>query len=87
MRWTVLWSSRAKSDLDALDRQVKRRVLAAIHLLAESNQGNVIRLHGTREPKWRLRVGDWRVILVFDYPQHTFTVERALHRGEAYRGL
>lgn len=87
MRWGVVWSSRAKSDLDALDRRVKRRVLAAIHLLAEANQGNVIRLHGTREPKWRLRVVDWRVILAFDYSHNTCTVERVQHRGENYRGL
>ena len=80
----VEWSPRASADVAALDRSVRRRVLAAIDLLAETRQGSVIKLQG-RESRWRMRVGDWRVILAFDYTNNTLEVLRVLHRGEAYR--
>ena len=59
-------------------------MLAAIELLSETGRGDLQKLHG-RDERWRLRVGDWRVILTFDYSNNTFTVRRVLHRREAYR--
>lgn len=85
MRWRTEWRSRARSDLDALTPQVRRRVLDAVNRLAESGHGNLRQLHGRSDPEWRLRVGDWRVILTFDYPNNTFTVLRVQHRREVYR--
>lgn len=84
MIWRVQWRSRARADLSALTPAVQRRVLTAMARLAETNEGNVTKLHG-RNAEWRLRVGDWRVILTFDYPNSTIIVWRVLHRREAYR--
>ena len=84
MIWHVRWGSRAKADVDALDPPVRRRVLAAMARLAETDEGNVTKLQG-RNAEWRLRVGDWRVILTFDYPNSAFTVLRIQHRREVYR--
>lgn len=38
-----------------------------------------------RVSEWRLRVGDWRVILAFRDQGDTIEVVRVLHRREAYR--
>jgi len=35
--------------------------------------------------RWRLRVGDWRVILHLDQEQEVLYVLRVSHRREAYR--
>ena len=84
MIWRVQWRSRARADLAALDPPVRRRVLAAMARLAETNDGDVTKLQG-RNAEWRLRVGDWRVILTFDYPNSTIIVWRVQHRRDAYR--
>ena len=84
MIWRVQWRSRARADLAALDPRVRQRVLAAMARLAETNEGDVTKLQG-RNAEWRLRVGDWRVILTFDYPNSTIIVWRVQHRRDAYR--
>jgi hypothetical protein len=38
-----------------------------------------------KAPEWRLRVGDWRVLLLLDPPRRAIVVTRALPRGRAYR--
>ena len=82
--WQVRWRNRAEDDLAALPRQVQQRVATALDRLAETGQGSVRKLQG-QPPEWRLRVGDWRVRFVFDYPNRTIEVMRVLHRREAYR--
>ena len=85
MRWQTEWRPRARSDLDDLTPQVRRRVLDAVSRLAETGYGNLRQLHGRGDPEWRLRVGDWRVILAFDYQKGTLAVMRVQHRREVYR--
>ena len=84
MRWGVIWRSRARSDIAALEPQVQRRVMQSIDRLSETGYGNIKKLHGNI-PEWSLRVGSWRVILTFDYANNTFTVVRVQHRREVYR--
>ncbi|MBM2809262.1 MAG: plasmid stabilization system [Chloroflexi bacterium] len=61
-----------------------RRVGQAVSRLAETGQGDLIRLHGGAD-EWRLRVGDWRVRLDMDTDAHRVTVLHVLPRGRAYR--
>jgi len=39
----------------------------------------------TAAPEWRLRVGDWRALLLLDEGERVITVTRMLPRGRAYR--
>ena len=80
----VEWRRRALADLAALEPQIRRRVLQSIARVAEGGNSDLQKLHG-RNDEWRLRVGDWRVILTFDRPNNTITVWRAQHRREVYR--
>lgn len=77
-------SNRAVADLDDLGRRVRERVIVALERFAESREGDVIKLHG-RGNEWRLRVGDWRVVLEIDNEASIVYVIRVLHRREAYR--
>lgn len=83
MTWTVIWSDGASSDLAALDKTVARRVVAAVDRLAAKNQGNVKHLKGSQ--RYRLRVGDWRVIFQREPSKKTLRIERVAHRSDAYR--
>ena len=85
MRWTVEWRRRALTDLAALEPQIRRRVEEAIErMAADGRRDNLRKLHG-RNDEWRVRVGDWRVILTFDHPNNAITVWRVHHRRVAYR--
>jgi mRNA-degrading endonuclease RelE of RelBE toxin-antitoxin system len=50
---------------------------------AQHGQGDVKKLSGAGE-HWRLRVGEWRVIFVFD-PPGSITVLAVSNRRDAYR--
>lgn len=62
MTWRLEWRERAVQDTERLDRRTRERILSALERLAEFNYGDVIPLRG-REREWRLRVGQWRVLL------------------------
>ena len=83
MRMKLEWTRRALTDLNNLDRVVRRRVLDALNLLAETGRGDVQPLR-VRGDESRLRVGDWRVILIRDRTNNIVHVRRVLHRSEAY---
>lgn len=80
----VEWAPAATRDLRRLDRLTVQRVRRAVTTFAETGHGDLSKLRG-REAEWRLRVGDWRVLLTFVASGHTTRVERVLHRREAYR--
>ena len=73
MTWQIAYTRRAHRDLQGLDRVVAARVYAAVVRLADSGQGDVRRLRGYSS-EWRLRVGDWRVRLTYDYSSGVVTV-------------
>jgi mRNA-degrading endonuclease RelE of RelBE toxin-antitoxin system len=39
----------------------------------------------TAAPEWRLRIGDWRALMLLDTQAHIINVTRVLPRGRAYR--
>jgi mRNA-degrading endonuclease RelE of RelBE toxin-antitoxin system len=47
--------------------------------------GHVTRLQGQQAARFRLRVGDWRVIFTMDAVQRTIFVSLIRSRGDAYR--
>ena len=85
MIWEVKWHTYAEGDVASLHPQARRRVLQAIARVAEGRYSGLKKLRGSSSGDWRLRVGDWRVILTFDYPNNAVTVWRVLHRRDVYR--
>ena len=84
MIWRIESTNRARRDLNRLDIRVSRRVLEALSRLAETGYGDLKLLRGS-EREYRLRVGQWRVILLLDRKESILRVLRVLHRSEAYR--
>ena len=82
--WGVRWMPRAERDLRQLDSQAARRVAAGLDRYAMTGQGDLIKLAGEGQ-LYRLRVGDWRVLLAYDHSSRELAVLRVLHRREAYR--
>ncbi|MHB8576047.1 MAG: type II toxin-antitoxin system RelE family toxin [Dehalococcoidia bacterium] len=84
MNWRVVWSDRAARDLRRLDKIDAQRVLSAVRRLATEDYGDVKRLQGA-EQLWRLRVGDLRVVFVYDHTSRAMDIARVLPRDRAYR--
>jgi len=84
MTWQVSWTRRAERDAEGLDGVTRQRVDRALDRLARTGDGDLIKLKGYDET-WRLRVGDWRVLLTFDGASQTISVLRVLPRQNAYR--
>ena len=85
MRWNLEWRPRALADLAGLDPQIRQRVADAIERLAEDGRREGLRKLQGRDAEWRMRVGDWRIRLRFDYSGNILTVLRVQHRREVYR--
>ena len=84
MNRELRWNRQAAADFDRLPEQLRDRVLVALERLAETGHGDLSKLRG-RQNQWRLRVGDWRVIITFADHRRIIRVLRVLHRREAYR--
>jgi mRNA interferase RelE/StbE len=81
--WRVEYARRAEKDIARLDAPIRRRVIAALGELAADPHGRQLRKLAGREG-WRLRVGDWRVLLKLDENAQAIGVQRVLPRGRAY---
>ena len=83
--WRVELTRTAQRDLRRLDPPVRKRVETALRTLAEDPQraGTLHKLTGA--PEWRLRVGDWRALVLLDAAMRVIVVTRVLPRGRAYR--
>jgi mRNA-degrading endonuclease RelE of RelBE toxin-antitoxin system len=81
----VIWEPEAASALVALaglqNRQAER-IVHAVYRFAASRTGDVRKLEGQGN-RWRLRVGDWRVILVNEAPN--IRIMEVVNRSDAYR--
>lgn len=83
--WRVELTRTAIRDLRRIDPPIGRRVQTALAALAEDphRPGALRKL--TAAPEQRLRVGDWRALILLDTRTRTITVTRVLPRGRAYR--
>ena len=67
MRREVLWTQAAVEQLAQLASRNSRqstRILVAVREFGRVSRGDLKKLTGSEE--WRLRAGDWRVILVLE---------------------
>jgi mRNA interferase RelE/StbE len=83
--WRIEFLPSARAELLAPDRPVQTRILRSPHRLAAAPRfaANVKALKGS--DRYRLRVGDWRVIYTLLDDRLVVLVLRVAHRREAYR--
>jgi len=85
MAYQVLLRPAAKRDWKKLPRHVLLRVEQILLTLKETPRPHgVVRLAGTHD-RWRVRIGDYRVIYQIDDTLQEVTILRIAHRRDAYR--
>jgi mRNA-degrading endonuclease RelE of RelBE toxin-antitoxin system len=80
----VIFSIEARADLRAIDRETALRLLKALARFLATDAGNVKQLEGFDPPRYRLRIGNWRVIFRKS-GDDVIEIVRVRNRREAYR--
>ena len=84
MTYRVTLSAMAARQLRKLDAQVRRRIQAALELLAEQPRPpSATRLVGGAG-EWRVRTGDYRIVYEIEDDHLLVLVLRLGHRREVY---
>jgi len=81
----IIWSASAIKDLKKIDRSIAKRIFIMITRLKDDPYHNIIKL--TNSPYYRLRVGDYRVILDIQNKQLRILVIKIGHRKKIYDSI
>jgi mRNA interferase RelE/StbE len=83
MGFEIIWSEGAVRELKRLDRVVAKKIFEKVGELSENPYRNVKKLTGI--PYFRLRVGDYRVILDIQKDVLRVLVLKVGHRKKIYK--
>lgn len=84
MTFEIIWSDSAVRQLEKLDRPVAKRIFDAVTGLREDPTRWVSRI--VNSPYYRLRVGDYRVIIDIKKRELRVLVLKVGHRKSIYKG-
>lgn len=84
MNKIIHWSDEARADVRAIDRDTALRLLKSLTRFVETDAGDVKQLQGFHPPRFRLRMGDWRIVFR-KRGDDAIEVIRVRNRKDAYR--
>ena len=82
MEYKIVWSVRAAKELEHLDRSIAKRIYEKVDQLHQNPERYVEKL--VRYPYYRLRVGDYRVILDIQHDLVRILILKVGHRNKVY---
>jgi mRNA interferase RelE/StbE len=85
MPFEIIWSERAIKELKKIDRFIAKRIFDAVTKLKEDPYHNIGKL--VNSPYYKLRVGDYRVILDIQKNQLRILVIKVGHRKRIYKSI
>jgi mRNA interferase RelE/StbE len=83
MTWKLSWSTDAASFMSKLDQSEAQRISDKLEATLENPQHFFKRLTG--EEDYKLRIGDYRAIVLLLHAEQTVFVEKVDHRKRVYR--
>ena len=81
--WKIIIAPIAEKRISKIPNPDKRRILTAINELYAGLSGDLKPLKNREE--WRLRVGDWRILLDIDIEARFILVKYIDSRGGVYK--
>lgn len=85
MPFEVVWTEQSKDSLNRLQREDIIRVIRRVEAVKADPYRFLNKIVGERA--WRLRVGDWRVLLDIDHEKNVLYVLEVGHRKNIYKNL
>ncbi|MCH7647870.1 MAG: type II toxin-antitoxin system RelE/ParE family toxin [Thaumarchaeota archaeon] len=83
MAWDVIWSEKSLKQLEKIDKKNAQKIYDSVLACVEDPFRAVMRL--TNSPFYRLRVGNYRVILDLQQSKMIIFVVATAHRGKIYK--
>ena len=85
MTYTIEISTSAAKALDKLAKANRLRIVGAIELLSvDPRPPGAKMLRGGEQGRWRVRVGDYRIVYTIEHDRLLILVLRMAHRREVY---
>ena len=81
----IVFSDNALKQLKKLDKSVHERIVSALEKIRIRPESYVTKLVG--DPAYKLRVGDYRVIMDIDKEKLMILIIKIGHRKHVYKGL
>ncbi len=83
MTYGIIFSDHSLKQLKKLEKNVQERIISTLERIKIRPQAHVTKLVG--DPGYRLRVGDYRVILDLDEGNLVILVIKIGHRNKIYK--
>jgi len=83
MPWQIEWSDEATRDITSLEKDIAERIIKKLDQVVADPYRYFERIVGSDE--FKLRVGDYRVIVVFANSSKTIFIKKAGHRRNIYK--
>lgn len=80
----IIFDSLAKRDLKKLDSQFQKRILAVLDDFSAGKPVDIKKMQGNTG-YWRIRTGDYRIVLDIVFVDNVAYVLKVRHRREVYR--
>lgn len=75
----------AKKSLRKLPREIAEMILRKLYSIKENPLGHIERLKGSQ--LWKLRIGDYRAIMMIDTGEKIMHIVKVGHRKDIYKRL
>ena len=86
MPYSVEFTVRAEEDMGRLDKAIAQNIANKIEYLSQNMESiTPASLKGEFKGKYKLRVGDWRVIYSFEHSSRIISIYSVRHRREVYK--
>ncbi len=82
MTYEVLFSARAIRQLKKMEKGVQERIVAVLERVRTRPEAHITKLVG--DPGYKIRVGDYRIIVDIDIENHRILVLKIGHRKSVY---
>lgn len=82
MTYEIIFSDKALKQLKKMERSVQERVVAVLERIRTRPEAYLVKLVG--DPGYKLRVGDYRVIVDIDVRELRILVLKVGHRKSIY---
>ena len=85
MTYTIEISTSAAKAVDKLEKANRLRIVGAIELLSvDPRPPGAKMLRGGEQGRWRVRIGDYRIVYAIEDDRLLVLVLRVAHRREVY---
>ena len=81
--YEIIFSSKAKKQLFKLEKSIQRRIIATLERIRIRPESYITKLVG--DPGYKLRVGDYRVIMDIEDNNLLILVIKVGHRRDIYK--